>query len=292
MKILILGGGQDGIILSYLISKKNNLDGLLILRDKLKGLKYYLPVKEIGSFIEEENYIKIKKIIEEYQPTHIINTVALSSTTQCNQFKELAMEINAKFVKKLANFIKNKELKFIQLGSILEKQKRPNCNYTISKIMASKYIEETNNANAYILRLPNHESPLRDDRFFIREIINLFQNNLESNKKISINIIDGETKREWSWAPSLLQKILEMIIKDDYIDSFNDLTCNLSLIEFSMCIANIFNLKEVKIICTKTGTYYSKNYVTPEINDNTKRWIKKIIQVKNNEIYNLESWCK
>jgi len=85
MKILILGGGQDGIILSYLISRKYNLDGLLILRGKVKEFKYYLPVIEIGSFVDEENYRKLEEIIDKYKPTHIINTVALSSTSQCNQ---------------------------------------------------------------------------------------------------------------------------------------------------------------------------------------------------------------
>ena len=174
MKILIMGGGQDGIIFSYYISQKYNLDGLLIVRAKVKEFKYYLPVKEIGSFVENKNYLKLVKIIEEYKPTHIINTVALSSTRECNEFKELAMDINANFVKKIANFVKNKNLKFIHLGSILEKDKRPNCCYTNSKIKASKYIKETNNPNAIVLRLPNHESPLRDERFFIREIINSF----------------------------------------------------------------------------------------------------------------------
>ncbi len=292
MKILIFGSGQDAIILSYLIAKKYFLDGLIVLRRKEKHFNYYLPVREIGSFTKKENYIKLEKVIEEFKPTHIFNTVALSSTLQCNKFKELTMKINAEFVKKLANFVKNKELKFIHLGSLLEKEHRPECNYTISKKLASKYIRETNNQNAIIFRLPNHESPLRDDRFFIREIINLFQDNLENNKKISINIRDGETKRQWSWAPSLLQKILEMLIKDNYVDNFDDLTCSLSLIEFSMCIADIFNLKEVKVVCNKSGTYFSDDFVTPKIPKSTRRWIKKIILVKNDEIYNLENWCR
>tara|TARA_B100000989_G_C19490894_1_gene449747 strand:- start:485 stop:1363 length:879 start_codon:yes stop_codon:yes gene_type:complete len=291
MKILILGGGQDGIIFSYLIAKKYNLDGLLIVRQKIKEFNYYLPVKEIGSFVENKNYIQLENIIEKFKPTHIINTVALSSTRQCNQLKELAMNINANFVKKLANFVKNKDLKLIHLGSILEKEYRPNCYYTKSKIMASKYIEESNNSNAFILRLPNHESPLRDKRFFIREIINLYQNNLENKQKLTINILDGKTKRDWSWAPYLMQKILEMIIKDSYIDNFNELTFNLSLIEFSMCIAKIFNLKEVIVICKKSGTYYSKNFIAPKVPESMLRWIKKMILVKNNEIYNLEKWC-
>ena len=291
MKILIMGGGQDGIIFSYYISQKYNLDGLLIVRAKVKEFKYYLPVKEIGSFVENKNYLKLVKIIEEYKPTHIINTVALSSTRQCNQFKKLAIDINANFVKKLADFVKNKHIKLIHLGSILEKENRPNCLYTSTKIMASKYIEETNNPNAVILRLPNHESPLRDERFFIREIINSFQEILESHKKLRINIMDGKTKREWSWAPYLIQKILEMIIKDNYIDDFNEITVKLSLIEFSMCVAKIFNLKEVEVICNKSGTYHIKNFIVPKIPETTCRWIKKIILIKQNDIYNLERWC-
>ena len=286
MRILIIGGGQDGIILSHLIAKNYYLDGLIVIRNRQKNVNYYLPVREIGSFLKNENYIKIENIINEFKPTHILNTVALSSTQECNKFKELALITNAEFVKKLANFVKNKKLKFIHLGSLLEKQHRPNCTYTISKILASKYIRETNNPNAIIFRLPNHESPLRDDRFFIREIIDLFQDNLENNKKISINIRDGKTKRYWSWAPALLQKILEMIIEDKYMDNFYELTTNLSLIEFTMCIADIFNLKEVKVVCNKSVTYFSDDFPTPKISENTRRWIKKIILVKNEETYN------
>ena len=291
MKILVMGGGQDGIILSYLIAKKYNLNGLLILKVKSQDKNYYLPTREIGSFLENENYMKLENIIEEYQPTHIINTVALSSTGQCNQFKQLAMDINAKFVKKIANFVKNKDLKLIHLGSILEKEYRPNCQYTLSKIMASKFISETNNRNAFLLRLPNHESPLRDDRFFIREIIDLFQNNLESNEKIVFKINDGNTKRDWSWAPSLMNKILKMILEDNYVNNFSDLTCTLSLTEFVMCVASIFNLQQVKVICKKSGCYTSKKFLTPKIPLHTKQWIKKLILVNNDLIYDLEKWC-
>ena len=203
MKILIIGGGQDGIILSYLISQKYKLDGLLILRKCAEKTNYYLPIKEIGSFIINENYLKLEKLIEEYKPTHIINTAALSSTIQCNKFKNLAIDINANFVRKLSNFVQNKEIKFIHLGSTLEKEYRPNCVYTISKTMASNFIRKTKNPNAIILKLPNHESPLRDDRFFIKEIIDLFQKNLNNNPFI-IEIKDGQTKRDWGWAPFIL----------------------------------------------------------------------------------------
>lgn len=291
MKILIIGGGQDGVILSYLISKNYNLEGLMVLRNKSKRTNYYLPVREIGSFIEKENYLKLEKIIEEFEPTHIINTVALSSTAQCNQFRELALEINANFVKKLATFLKDKKLNFIHLGSILEKENRPNCIYTISKVMASKFIAETNNLNAFTFRLPNHESPLRDDRFFIREIIDIFQKNLDSNKNFTIHLMNGKTKRDWSWAPSLLNKIMHMILEDNYNNNFKDLTCSLSLIEFTICIANIFNLKEVEVVCAKSGTYNSNDFIMPEIPKATENWIKKLIIVKNNEIFNLENWC-
>ena len=82
-----------------------------------------------------------------------------------------------------------------------------------------------------------------------------------------------------------------MIIKNEYVDSFNELTFNLSLIEFAMCIAKIFNSKKVKVICAKSGTYNSENFITPKVNESTSKWIKKIILVKNDDIYDLERWC-
>ena len=53
MKFLIIGGGQDGLILSYLISNIEGVDGKLIIRKKNQFKKYYLNTTEIGSFTNQ-----------------------------------------------------------------------------------------------------------------------------------------------------------------------------------------------------------------------------------------------
>ena len=133
MKFLIIGGGQDGLILSYLISNIEGVDGKLIIRKKNKLKKYYLNTQAIGSFTEQNIFSIIENIIDEYEPTHIINTAALSSTKECQKKPELAFNINTNFAIKLINLSNSKKFKLIHLGSTLENQDRPNCIYTKSK---------------------------------------------------------------------------------------------------------------------------------------------------------------
>ena len=84
------------------------------------------------------------------------------------------------------------------------REDRPNCIYTKSKINTSKFINDYNQKSlVQNLCLPNHESPLRDKRFFVRELINIFEPVINSNekRKIHINLDNGNTFRNWSWAP-------------------------------------------------------------------------------------------
>ena len=134
MKFLIIGGGQDGLILSYLISNIEGVDGKLIIRKKNQFKKYYLNTEAIGSFTNQNIFSIIEYIIDEYKPTHIINTAALSSTKECQKNPELAFNINTNFAIKLIKLSKSKKFKLIHLGSTLENQDRPNCIYTKSKI--------------------------------------------------------------------------------------------------------------------------------------------------------------
>ena len=66
-------------------------------------------------------------------PTHIINTVALSSTSACNRNPDLAHKINGLFPIKLFKIVSQFKIKLIHFGSILEQESREACIYTKSK---------------------------------------------------------------------------------------------------------------------------------------------------------------
>ena len=292
MKFIIIGGGQDGIIFSYLISKLNGAEGEILINKKKSTLtNYYLPVKEIGSFVKQENYKFIEEFITSYNPNYVINTAAISSTKECNNKSLLAYEINTNFVQKLANFSKNKTYKLIHLGSSLEDQERPNCTYTYTKKLATNYILKTNNPNAICFKLPNHESPLRDERFFMRELINIFQKRIFYNTDLTINLIDGTVKRDWTWAPHLLKILLETMIGENHRVNYKDISRSLTLTEFALCTANIFNLRDIKIYCKKSGFINFKDDEIPFIDERTCSWIKKLILTKKSDMYNLKKWC-
>ena len=141
MRILILGGGQDGIILSYLLSVKYGIKPYIALRKKYNNFfEKYSTFFEVGSFLENENVLI--ELINKLNPTHIINTVALSSTIECKKNPEIAFKINTNFPIKLANVIKDLNIKLIHFGSILEKESRKKCVYTTSKKLASSFFND------------------------------------------------------------------------------------------------------------------------------------------------------
>ena len=110
------------------------------------------------------------------------------------------------------------------------------------KTIGFQFLKEYNsNAIVKNLLLPNHESPLRDDRFFVREIISIFQPaiRLSNNSKLNFNLLDGTTYRYWSWAPSLLGEIVEMVYRNNFHNNFLPFTTKLNLIEFIAIVANL-----------------------------------------------------
>ena len=82
------------------------------------------------------------------------------------------------------------------------------------------------------------------------------------------------------------------IFSGKYENSFKDISTSLSLVEFGLITAKIFNIKEIQIKCEKLGYIDCDGYEIPLISQNTSKWIKKLILTKDNEIYNLDKWCK
>lgn len=293
MRIFILGGGQDGIILSYLLTVKYGIKPHLALRTKYSSVfeKYSISY-EVGSFIDNENIII--ELINKIKPTHIINTVALSSTRECTENPEISHQINALFPIKLSKIISKLNVKLIHFGSILEKESRENCIYTKSKKYASSFLNNVNsNAKIINLKLPNHESPLRDKRFFVRELITKLvdnESNEVSNTKL-IKLIDGKTVRSWSWAPNIMNEVISIIIDDKYKINLDNHVSNLSLIEFVKIASDKIGLSDLIIECERSGTYKQKDIHTKEISQSFSHWVGILFSINFDERFNLEKWC-
>ena len=161
--------------------------------------------------------------------------------------------------------------------------------------MVSNFIKEYNsNAIVKNLSLPNHESPLRDNRFFVREIISIFQPAIKSpnNSQLNFNLIDGETSRYWSWAPSLLGEIVEMVHRNNFHNNFSPFTTKLNLIEFIGIVANLFGITNFSINCKKTGYYNLGDIILPKIDKYAESWIKELFLTEYNSRFEMDLWCK
>lgn len=294
MKILILGGGQDGIILSYLLSVNYGIKPYIALRKKYNSFfEKYTTSFEVGSFIENENILR--ELISKLNPTHIINTVALSSTIECKKNPEIAFAINTDFPIKLANVIKELNIQLIHFGSILEKESRDKCIYTTSKKLTSSFLNNfESNLPIINLSLPNHESPLRDERFFIRELITKFnnQNFLDPSNQEKIFLRDGTTERIWSWAPNIMNKVIKMILENKNTIEISDDILILSLMQFVKIVADELGLNNLIVECGESGTHKQKEIHIEEVNQNIKEWISVLFFIKFEERFKLEKWCK
>ncbi len=295
MKILILGGGQDAFILSYLFHKKFNVRTSLSVRDLTinNSVNNWADIYPCGSFID--NIDNLFNLILNIKPDFVINTAALSSSKDCNKSPDIVYKINGEFPIKLIKFLSINKINLVHFGSILEREYRPECTYTNSKLLVSNFLNEYNsNAIVKNLLLPNHESPLRDKRFFVREIISIFQPVIKasSNSKLKFNLLDGTTSRYWSWAPSLLGEIVEMVYRNDFHNNFYPFTTKLSLIEFIATVANLFGISNLSINCKKTGNHNLENITLPKIDKYAESWIKELFITEYNSRFEMDLWCK
>ena len=72
--------------------------------------------------LTENNIENLFKLILKIKPEFVVNTAALSSSIECNQFPELVYEINGYFPIKLIKFLSENKINLIHFGSILERK--------------------------------------------------------------------------------------------------------------------------------------------------------------------------
>ena len=104
---------------------------------------------------------------------------------------------------------------------------------------------------------------------------------------MKFELLDGTTTRYWSWAPSLLGEIVEMVYKKEFHNNFYPFTTKLNLIEFIGIVANIFGISNLSISCKKTGYYDLDNIILPKLDkyeEYPRLYIKKYFKYKKKKV--------
>ena len=296
MKSVILGGGQDGFILSHLLSALYNHDT-------------YLLSKNINQPCNTSNFTSIRignatnsipqlvEIIDEIRPDYIFNTIAISSTLLAQETPSLCFLVNSFFPYRLLSSLDDKAhaFEFINFGSILERHDHPKSStiYAYSKILANNLLlSRAWKSRSSTYQLPNHESPLRDDRFFIRQVLNKFRDHLfcDSNKELIIDVFESETTRVFTWAPDLLNCMLSSIFYKKEFD-YTSISTKLNLKQLVFAIASVYGINNVRIDCRKSGSIEFSNSLLPSPSDYLWKWLPLMTNTDDSTKYHLASWA-
>lgn len=174
-KVLIIGsrGAVGSQLIQTLIKSKNK---------KYKGIS--------RKNFDFKDFNKLKKIINNYKPSHIINCAAITGLLQCEENINEAFEINTCLPLKLSKLVERKKIKFIHFstdavfsGSIKKKiydendLPNPTSIYGKTKFFAEELIKF--NKNVLIIRLPILFGPSNKN-----QIIDKLTTNLLNNKKV------------------------------------------------------------------------------------------------------------
>jgi len=306
--------GQDGAYLSSFLLKKNyqvygftrslnknNLKKLTIMQvvNKVKLIKY-----------DENNSQTILKNIKKYKPLEIYYFSGQSSVGKSfkNPIETYSSNIDLLFY--ILDFCKNnaKDISiynscstdcFGEHKKIFCDEKtefKPQSPYAQSKAFSFwliKYYREQFNVKSSNGILSNHESPLRNESFVLKKIINFAINHKNHKKKLLLG--NTEIFRDWGWAPDYIEaiyKINNSKIKKDYVVGtgkmssldniikkiFKDFNININLIVKND--KNLLRAKEIK----KIGCKIHK--IKKDLNWKPKFSIDKIIQkLIKNELY-------
>ena len=91
--------------------------------------------------------------------------------------------------------------------------------------------------------------------------------------------MNGTVIREWSWAPNLLDIIINMIIEDKYHNNFDDIICKASLLQFTSVVGFVLKVNYLKIDCNYSGTYTLNDINFPRENIKMNQWIKLLFTI-------------
>lgn len=228
---LITGiGGQDAAYLAnFLLTKNYKVIGSY--RSKKKSTLNLKKLNIKNRIIYEKLDIlekkKIIKLIKKYKINEIYNLASQSYVNKSFNKPIETMKVNILGVLNLLESIKefDPKIKFYQasssemFGNSKEKSQSelsnfyPESPYAISKLSGhyiTRYYRNTHKLFAVSGILFNHESPLRDDNYVIKKIVNgLIE--IKKKKKKYIELGNIYSKRDWGYAKEYVQQMWKML---------------------------------------------------------------------------------
>ena len=235
-KVLIIGvSGQDGSYLSQHILSKKKYQVYGIVRKKnnknLNKLKLIKKIKLIN--IKRLNEVNLKKILN--INFEIIYFCGGQSNIQ-ESFTKKESETYDSQIKPLVVILehirlKNKKTKLVNFSSaeifgdhkkkkIQENDlKKPLSPYALAKLAGFQIVKsyrEMFNLKLFNIIFFNHESPLRNEKFVIKKVINSVKRIKNKTDKIFLGNIN--VKRDWGWAPEYMAGCLKISKSNKYGD--------------------------------------------------------------------------
>ena len=240
-KIALIFGvsGQDGSYLAEFLIKKNySVIGATRNKSKknmyrLEKLKIFNKVKIIQGVALDQKFLN--KIIKKYSSIKEIYYLAGdSSATDSFIYPHKSFESNTTGILNILLTIKkiNKKIKIFYAASgqfygnsknnyYSEKSViKPTTPYAIAKAAGYwlvKIFRENYDLYACSGILFNHESPLRNDEFVTKKIINVSKQ-IKKNNKVKLRMGNIDVYRDWGWAPEYVKAMWLMLQQKQPID--------------------------------------------------------------------------
>ncbi len=250
MKKKIFFTGSTGILGCNWLEKFSNNYEILTLSYKNETFHH----KYQNIILQNTSLEKLTRILKKFSPNLIIHTAALTNVDTCEKKSSIAFEANYTLTKKLVNFSKKLNIKFIYISSdhIFNGEQlqyseidspSPINNYGLTKALSEKYIIK--NLSNYLIIRTNFFGL---GNYYKQSISEKIVNNLKLN--IPIKLFDNIYFNPIDI--NILIRSIKYLIDKNLSGIFN-ISSNkkISKYEFGLLLAKNFNLNKSNIIKSK-----------------------------------------
>ena len=223
MRILIFGiTSQDGQILADILFQ-NKVDFLGIIRQSNipQSLRSHTKRLKLCDFEKTKDYLEL---INEYNPTHVINLIGQSSVGNSFKNKEDTYKANYQIAYEIGEYIyKNSNSLYFVASSayIFDCSKPISYNSKINAISPyakskAKAYEELKKLfkekeSLFFLHFFNHTSKFSDERFILPKLIKQFK--LSNNNLVKLKLGNIKKIRNWGLSEDYMKVIFEILKK-------------------------------------------------------------------------------
>jgi GDPmannose 4,6-dehydratase len=251
--------GQDGTYLTkFLLNKGYKVYGVIT---GLPGRDNFDNFQKLGlheSDIDKILLPNIPQILED--GVEIYNLAAQSSVGMSWKEPEITFEVNVNRYIKLLELCKGHNVKIFQASTAEMYGEQnvealhedlsmiPNNPYALSKYTSFSYgklMRETQNMFISNGILFNHESPLRNEKFVLRKIIDSAKA-IQRGEQEFIELGNLEIQRDWGFAEDYVEAIWQILQQETPLDVNIGTGSVITLKDMVMYIFNYFGIQEVE----------------------------------------------